>query len=59
MLVRKIVYDDLVSGFATIAVMSSFSLAILLFSLGVIGEYIYRINLKTTQRPNFKESEII
>lgn len=58
-LARKFLYNDLVSGFATFAVLGSFGLAILLFSLGVIGEYIFRISLKTTKRPNFNESKII
>lgn len=57
-LIRKFLYNDFISGFATFAVLGSFGIGILLFSLGVIGEYIFRISLKTTQRPNFNESEI-
>jgi undecaprenyl-phosphate 4-deoxy-4-formamido-L-arabinose transferase len=58
-LFRKVIYDDMISGFATFSVLGSFGLAIILMALGIIGEYIFRINLKTTKRPNFKESEIV
>jgi undecaprenyl-phosphate 4-deoxy-4-formamido-L-arabinose transferase len=52
-LLRKLIYNDLVTGFATFAIMGGLGLAFILFSLGIIGEYILRINLKTTQRPNY------
>lgn len=58
-LFRKLIYDDLISGFATMAVLSGFGFGILLFGMGVIGEYIQRVNLKTTRRPNYIEKETI
>lgn len=58
-LYRKIFFDDLVPGFATIIILCGFGFGLILFGLGIIGEYIQRINLKTTKRPNFLEAEIL
>jgi len=58
-LYRKLFFNDLVPGFATITIICGFGFGLLLFGLGVIGEYIQRINLKTTRRPNYLEAEIL
>jgi undecaprenyl-phosphate 4-deoxy-4-formamido-L-arabinose transferase len=57
--IRKLVYDDLITGFATLAIFLGMGFGLVLLGLGIVGEYIYRINLKTTQRPNFVEAEIL
>lgn len=56
-LIRKLVYDDFISGFATSTIFMGMGFGLLLLGLGIIGEYIYRINLKTTRRPNYQVRE--
>jgi glycosyltransferase involved in cell wall biosynthesis len=51
--VRKIMYDDFATGYPSLIISIGLSTGFILFGLGVIGEYIYRINLKTTKRPNY------
>lgn len=58
-LLRKLLYNDLITGFAAIAVILGFGIGFILLGLGIIGEYLYRVNLKTTKRPNFIEKKII
>jgi undecaprenyl-phosphate 4-deoxy-4-formamido-L-arabinose transferase len=48
-----------ITGFPTIATMLGFGFGAILFGLGVLGEYIQRINLKTTNRPSFNIIEKI
>jgi len=50
---RKILSDDFAMGFPTIVLGIGFSLGIIMFALGIIGEYLFQINLKTTKRPNY------
>lgn len=59
LVVRKIIFNDIVAGYTSFMVVLGFGIGLILFSLGIIGEYIYRINLKTTKRPNFIEKEIL
>lgn len=56
---RKIFYSDLIPGFASVMILSGLGIGLILLSLGIIGEYLYRINLKTTQRPNFFVTEVL
>ncbi|MBC8755141.1 glycosyltransferase family 2 protein [Kordia sp. YSTF-M3] len=51
--VRKLIYDDLIAGFPTLIIAVGIGVSFLLLGLGIIGEYTYRINLKTTKRPNY------
>ncbi|MEZ4722072.1 MAG: hypothetical protein R2813_09385 [Flavobacteriales bacterium] len=46
-------------GFPTFVAFLGFGFGFVLFGLGVIGEYIARINYKTTRRPNYNISETI
>lgn len=58
-LVRKLVYNDLLPGFASLIIAIGFGVGLLLLGMGILGEYIHRINLKTTRRPNFVEAETL
>ena len=56
-LVRKLLFNDLNAGFPTLAILLGFGVGMILLGLGILGEYIHRINLKTTRRPIFVEAE--
>lgn len=58
-LTRKLIFDDFAIGFPTIILAIGFGVGLIMMSLGILGEYIYRINLKTTKRPNYNISKII
>jgi len=58
-LLRKIIYNDLITGFASLAVILGFGFGFTLLGISVLGEYLYRINAKATNRPNFFEKEIL
>lgn len=47
------------AGFPTFIAFLGFGFGLVLFGLGVVGEYIARINYKTTNRPNYSVKEII
>ncbi|GAB2863263.1 glycosyltransferase family 2 protein [Hymenobacter ruber] len=54
---RKLLFNDLSAGFPTLAILLGFGVGIILLGMGILGEYIHRINLKTTRRPIFVEAE--
>jgi glycosyltransferase involved in cell wall biosynthesis len=54
---RKFIYDDLAMGYPSLIISIGFGVALIMLSIGVIGEYIYRINLKTTRKPNYIVTE--
>lgn len=56
---RKLIFNDLSSGFPTLIITLGFGVGLLLLGMGILGEYIHRINLKTTRRPNFVEREVL
>lgn len=56
-LLRKLLYNDLLPGFASLIVAIGVGVGLLLLGMGILGEYIHRINLKTTRRPDFIEAE--
>jgi undecaprenyl-phosphate 4-deoxy-4-formamido-L-arabinose transferase len=58
-LLRKLLYNNLSSGFPTLIITIGLGVGLLLLGMGILGEYIHRINLKTTRRPNFVEAETI
>jgi polyisoprenyl-phosphate glycosyltransferase len=53
---RKLIFNDLSAGFPTLAILLGFGVGLILLGLGILGEYIHRINLKTTRRPIFVEA---
>jgi len=58
-LARKLLYNDLLPGFTSLIIAIGFGVGLLLLGMGILGEYIHRINLKTTRRPDFVEAEIL
>jgi undecaprenyl-phosphate 4-deoxy-4-formamido-L-arabinose transferase len=56
---RKFLLDDFAIGFPTLILSIGYGVGLILLSLGIIGEYIYRINLKTTRRPNYYVDKIV
>jgi len=48
-----------VPGYSSLIITIGLGIGFILFGLGIIGEYIYRINLKTTKRPNSFISKLI
>lgn len=56
---RTLIYDDLAMGFPSIIITIGFGVGLIMLSLGIIGEYIYRINLKTTRRPNYNIDKVL
>ncbi len=53
LLIRRIVFADLIPGYASTNVILGLGFGSVMFGIGILGEYIYRINQKTTRRPNF------
>ncbi len=58
-IIRKLVFDDFAMGYPSLVIIIGFGIGLIMLALGIIGEYIYRINLKTTQRPNYNIDKII
>ena len=58
-IVRKLVYNDLALGYSSLILAIGFGVGLIMLALGIIGEYIYRINLKTTKRPNYKVDKVL
>jgi len=57
--VRKVVLNDLALGYPSIILAIGFGVGLIMLALGIIGEYIYRINLKTTKRPNYNIDKVL
>lgn len=57
--VRKLVYNDLALGYPSLILAIGFGVGLIMLALGIIGEYIYRINLKTTKRPNYNIDKVL
>ncbi|MCT4664139.1 MAG: glycosyltransferase family 2 protein [Flavobacteriales bacterium] len=58
-IVRKFLLDDLLSGFPSLMIVIGFGVSFILLGLGIVGEYIHRINLKTTKKPNYSIKESV
>jgi len=54
---RTLIYHDLSQGFPTLIIVSAAGFSLVLFAIGVVGEYVFQINQKTTRRPNYVVSE--
>jgi undecaprenyl-phosphate 4-deoxy-4-formamido-L-arabinose transferase len=58
-LFQKLFYKNLVPGFASMIILISLGVGFILMAIGILGQYLHRINMKTTKRPNYMESEIL
>lgn len=58
-IVRKIMIDDLAMGYPSLIITVGFGIGLIMLSIGILGEYVYRINLKTTKRPNYNIDKIL
>lgn len=52
-IISSVTYRDYNAGFPTLIAFLGFGLGLVLFGLGTIGEYLSRVNHKTTKRPNY------
>jgi len=50
---EKLLFNSLIPGYASTIIMLGVGFGTILFSLSIIGQYIHRINLKTTKKPNY------
>ena len=50
---RKLIFDDFAIGYPSLILAIGYGIGLIMLGLGIIGEYLYRINLKTTKRPNY------
>lgn len=46
-------------GYPSLIITIGFGVGLIMLALGIIGEYVYRINLKTTKRPNYKIDKVV
>ena len=58
-LIRKLTYNINVDGFTQLALIITFFSGILLFTIGIIGEYISRIYQQVKNRPIYIADEIL
>ncbi|MFW6276916.1 MAG: glycosyltransferase, partial [Bacteroidota bacterium] len=58
-LIRKFFLNDLIEGWASLIIVTGFGTGLIMLGLGITGEYIHRINLKSTKRPNYIERKNI
>ena len=56
---RKILFNDFEVGYPSLILSIGFGVGFIMLALGIIGEYVYRINLKTTKRPNYHIDRIL
>lgn len=56
---RKSIYNDFAMGYPSLIITIGFGVGLIMLALGIIGEYVYRINLKTTKRPNYKIDKVV
>ena len=58
-IIRKFYFNDFVAGYPSLIIAIGISLGLILMALSIIGEYLYRINLKTTKKPNYQIDEVL
>ena len=56
---RKLIFNSIVPGFTSIIVLLGLGIGSILLSLGILGQYLHKINAKTTKRPNYIIREIL
>lgn len=58
-IITAMLFEDYSAGFPTLVSILSLGFGAVLFGIGIIGEYIQKVNLKTTNRPNYTIKDII
>lgn len=58
-LAQKLFFNSLIPGYTSIMVLLGLGIGSILLGISVLGEYIHRINLKTTKRPNYAIKQIL
>ena len=58
-IISKLLNENYAAGFPTLITFLGFGFGFVLLGMGILGEYIQRINQKTTNRPNFIVTQII
>jgi len=56
---RKLLYNDFEMGYPSLILAIGYGVGFTMLAIGIIGEYIYRINLKTTKRPNYNIERVL
>jgi undecaprenyl-phosphate 4-deoxy-4-formamido-L-arabinose transferase len=59
LVVRKLVWNDLAMGYPSLLLIITFGISLIMLAIGIVGEYIYRINMKTTKRPNYNIDKVL
>ena len=54
---RNYLYNDLQKGFPSLIITILICTSMIMLSIGIIGEYIFKINLKTSKQPTYNYSE--
>lgn len=52
-LLRKLILNDIIPGYSSLVIILGFGLSLILLGIGILGEYIHRINQRSSRRPNF------
>ncbi len=58
-LLRKIIFHHVPVGYTSLIVAILFSTSLIIFSLGIIGEYIYRMYMLQNKKPSFSIKKIL
>jgi glycosyltransferase involved in cell wall biosynthesis len=58
-LLRKIFFHHIPAGYTSLIVAILFSTSLIIFSLGIIGEYIYRMYMLQNKKPSFSIKKVL
>jgi undecaprenyl-phosphate 4-deoxy-4-formamido-L-arabinose transferase len=58
-LLRKIIFHHVPVGYTSLIVAILFSTSLIIFSLGIIGEYIYRMYMLQNKKPSFSIKKVL
>lgn len=58
-LLRKMIFHHVPIGYTSLIVAILFSTSLIIFSLGIIGEYIYRLYMLQNKKPSFSIKKVI
>ncbi len=58
-ILRKIIYNDLIQGYSSLIVVTTFGTGILLLGIAILGEYLYQINQNSINKPDYLINEVL